>query len=457
VNKLTRISYKLMVRAVTVFERSMQSVSAKLRYYLVLQLAFDPRDDDVYIVSYPKAGTTVLQMMLYQMTTNGSMHVGHIDEVAPWFESHILRDSNHLNRMPSPRIFKTHLTFRQLPKQGRRIFLVRNPKDSCVSLYHHLRSLHGDRSSMAHFVRTFNRGFPMGLSVGSWFKHLRVCLSGYPNNRVLLINYDDLTRKLAEVVDRVALFCDVDLTETKRQEVIERCEIDFMRRYNSKFDPRLSDTRSESATFIRTGQAGTWVNELTPRMSSDIDHQLFRSLRTLARRVCDDVAFLKVDASPCKGVIAVTIEGKNGDRFLRNSLHTLPFAVFVGLRGIAIYVPDAIIRLGYIGGYIKNVIRDRLSALSGLKIDDCVKLSLNFSPPIQKFVGNASVSWIGVHHGVPGVVLRFATLSDDQKNILNQICLMCGEDLLCRDMDLLLHISSHKSTLKAPIESSTQS
>lgn len=45
--------------------------------------------DDVFLVTYPESGTTLLQMMLYQMTSDGT--------------------GRSLDAMPSPRIFKTHL------------------------------------------------------------------------------------------------------------------------------------------------------------------------------------------------------------------------------------------------------------------------------------------------------------------------------------------------------------
>src|SRR5206468_68583 len=40
---------------------------------------YSPRPDDLFIVSFPKSGTTLLQMILYQMTTAGEMDFPHID------------------------------------------------------------------------------------------------------------------------------------------------------------------------------------------------------------------------------------------------------------------------------------------------------------------------------------------------------------------------------------------
>jgi hypothetical protein len=44
---------------------------------------FGQRDSDIYVVSYPRSGTTLMQMILYQMTTDGDMGFKHIYDVSP--------------------------------------------------------------------------------------------------------------------------------------------------------------------------------------------------------------------------------------------------------------------------------------------------------------------------------------------------------------------------------------
>ena len=42
--------------------------------------------DDIFVVTYPRSGTTWTQMILYQLTTDGRMDFAHITQVCPWFE-----------------------------------------------------------------------------------------------------------------------------------------------------------------------------------------------------------------------------------------------------------------------------------------------------------------------------------------------------------------------------------
>ena len=49
-----------------------------------------------------------------------------------------------LDQAPSPRLINTHLPFRYLPKQHienqyKIVHFVRNPKDVCVSYFHHVQ------------------------------------------------------------------------------------------------------------------------------------------------------------------------------------------------------------------------------------------------------------------------------------------------------------------------------
>ena len=76
---------------------------------------FVPRPDDIFIVTYPRSGTTLMQMILYQLTTDGKMDFPHITTVSPWFERS-LKDGTAYDALPAPRVFKSHLSYGKVPK-----------------------------------------------------------------------------------------------------------------------------------------------------------------------------------------------------------------------------------------------------------------------------------------------------------------------------------------------------
>ena len=109
---------------------------------------FQALESDVLITTAPKAGTTWMQQILYQMRTGGDPNFDTIDAVVPWLErpragkswQQVLEDYDAL---PRPRLFKTHCTAEQTPGIGTAsiILTVRDPRDCCVSFYHHLMNM----------------------------------------------------------------------------------------------------------------------------------------------------------------------------------------------------------------------------------------------------------------------------------------------------------------------------
>jgi hypothetical protein len=308
-----RLLYPLMQGISGLICRALQSLVRGISYRSGV-LAYVSRPDDIFVVSYPKAGTTVLQMMLYQLSTDGDMSIPHIDSVAPWFESALNKGPEYLDRLPSPRIFKTHRPISHLPRAGRYIYVVRSPKDTCVSYYHHLTSLHGASISLPRFVATFLAG---SVPWGSWFEHMRRCSQVYMSRKVLLIEYEDVSRNLSGVVDRVADFCGFAPDENKRLEVIERCGFAFMKTHTLKFDPRFAGDRTDKTDFIRKGIVGDWENVMTPGLARMIDEKWLDTYeRTRAIRDLH-LSFSKTPMELCRGTIQWKLSANDGSVFTR--------------------------------------------------------------------------------------------------------------------------------------------
>ncbi|HYR11442.1 MAG TPA: sulfotransferase domain-containing protein, partial [Longimicrobium sp.] len=102
---------------------------------------YDGSPDDIFIVTYPKSGTTWLQMIVYQLTTDGAMDFAHIDEVSPHLEETMIPRRRKISDLrATPCVVKSHLPYHQVPKgPGRYIYCVRNGLDVAVSYHYHAR------------------------------------------------------------------------------------------------------------------------------------------------------------------------------------------------------------------------------------------------------------------------------------------------------------------------------
>lgn len=77
----------------------------------------------------------------------------------------ILNSIEYINNLARPRFIKTHLPFNLLPRQIRTsdktpkiIHVIRNPKDTCVSYFHHTKLFEGYRGNFGEFCRLFLAG-----------------------------------------------------------------------------------------------------------------------------------------------------------------------------------------------------------------------------------------------------------------------------------------------------------
>lgn len=97
---------------------------------------------------------------MWEILHDGKIDDRRLDERMPLIEGlilpvksypYVMKDAKSVERMfasfPVPRVFKTHLTFDLIPKgsdkatKPRYIYVMRNPKDVFVSLYHHCHNM----------------------------------------------------------------------------------------------------------------------------------------------------------------------------------------------------------------------------------------------------------------------------------------------------------------------------
>ena len=70
-------------------------------------LRFHGRDDDLFIVSFPRSGTTLMQMLVYQLLTDGRMDFEYIGHFAPFLEREV-PPGTAIELIRPPRVLKAH-------------------------------------------------------------------------------------------------------------------------------------------------------------------------------------------------------------------------------------------------------------------------------------------------------------------------------------------------------------
>jgi hypothetical protein len=246
-------------------------------------MEYDGSPDDIFIVTYPKSGTTWLQMIVYQLTRDGAMDFTHITEVSPHLEAMMIPWGRKIPDLRgTPRVVKSHLKYHQIPKgPGRYIYGIRNGLDVAVSYHHHVRQyIPGwQQVSWGEFFSRFLEG---EVPYGSWFEHVTGWLGNRDRLNVLVVSYEELRADLEAGVKRIADFCGITIDPAAMPRILERCSFAFMREHEAKFalrEPPLPKPVSPRTPFIRQGQVGGWRQELDPRAASHFQEECDRRLR----------------------------------------------------------------------------------------------------------------------------------------------------------------------------------
>ncbi|XP_070498419.1 luciferin sulfotransferase-like [Chironomus tepperi] len=174
-------------------------------------------EDDVWVVTYPKCGTTWTQEMIWMLNNNLDYETASkivLEQRYPFLEvSSILKgyptDKVEIcKNLTRPRHIKSHLPYFLLPDQlwtvkPKIIYVVRNPKDTALSWYYHHKHLHGYTGTkeelMEAFVKDLMLYSPMNDHILDFWK-----IRNAPN--ILFLYYEDMKRNLDQEVKKAMKF-----------------------------------------------------------------------------------------------------------------------------------------------------------------------------------------------------------------------------------------------------------
>ena len=100
--------------------------------------AFRPRATDVFVVTYPKCGTTWVSAICHFLRSDDD-DFGEITEVVPWdVVAHDCGQDLDAAQVAAPRLFKSHEGADEIAKGAKYVYVARDPRDAFVSFYNFL-------------------------------------------------------------------------------------------------------------------------------------------------------------------------------------------------------------------------------------------------------------------------------------------------------------------------------
>jgi len=174
------------------------------------------------------------------------------------FPDWMAKSVEYTANLQSPRVIKTHLPFEFLPPKlmdtCKVIVVCRNPKDACVSYYHHHASFpdHKMKPNFPDFANLFLQG---AIEYGSYWTLLKSAWKYKDHPNMKIVWFEEIKEDMMKVIRDISKFIGYHMTEYKVLQLDDHLYIDNFRNL------LVESSGDESMKkFIRKGKVGDWKN-----------------------------------------------------------------------------------------------------------------------------------------------------------------------------------------------------
>ena len=240
------------------------------------------RADDIWIVTYPKCGTTWTQQIVRLILNRGREDGLTIEYAVPWVEAFgefpgkSFKYQVDVDKMTSPRAFKSHFPYEMMPcglpndTPGKYIYVIRNPRDVAVSYLHHDRAI--PFYPQYEWDEYFDKFMKGDVDFGNYFDHVLSWWAHKNDDNVLILTYEDMKKDLPSAVAKIAQFVGQDISQDLVDEIAHRTTFANMKRDSTANYEWMNKYRKPTATeFMRKGVVGDWKNYFSQEQIARLD------------------------------------------------------------------------------------------------------------------------------------------------------------------------------------------
>ena len=176
---------------------------------------------------------------------------------APLFQSDPL---THTKSLENPRVIKSHLPVTMLNpeifKVSKVVYVARNPKDACVSYFHHCSNpMYGQLKDFDKFAEFFKRG---SLMFGDYWHHLKTAYKLKDNPNVKIVWFEEMKKDLPKVIRELCDFLGYQLSAETVSALVDHVSIENMRQIG--VDQAPPEWKEAIEKHFRKGKVGDWKN-----------------------------------------------------------------------------------------------------------------------------------------------------------------------------------------------------
>eukprot|EP00095_Tigriopus_kingsejongensis_P000451 snap_masked-scaffold217_size252476-processed-gene-0.6 protein:Tk00451 transcript:snap_masked-scaffold217_size252476-processed-gene-0.6-mRNA-1 annotation:"hypothetical protein DAPPUDRAFT_231919" len=263
-----------------------------------IRQGFQVYEDDLWIVTPPKCGTTWTQEIVWLLLNNVDLNAAQINQFyripflelasirpkadqpypdgkernednLPLFQMHSLR---YAESMPRPRVIKTHLPLCMLPEKllttCKVVFVARNVMDMAVSYYYHTKLLLPMDFPFEEFAQVYKEGgilqtpmIPMILEAWQQRDHPHMCF----------LTFENMKLDTMAAIRTLQKFLGVHLEEKKLEQLHAAVQFESLKKntFVNKTKEFPNQDQANGKSFIRKGIIGDWKNHFSQDMRAE--------------------------------------------------------------------------------------------------------------------------------------------------------------------------------------------
>ncbi|XP_053376363.1 sulfotransferase 1C4-like [Mercenaria mercenaria] len=232
------------------------------------------RDNDLMLCTFAKTGTNWLFEILMMILNKSAKRI-KTNKVLTMLECVTAAEAD---QQPSPRVVNCHFPPRFLPlagmkeKQIKTVLCLRNPKDTAVSYYNHMKGIkvYGYDGKWEDWLPVYVQG---KLEYGRYSEYLLEWqreVQNDPGFPLHIMFYEDLKMNGRDELDKLLKFLDIQLDEQLKNDIIDMCG--FKKMAEEKGKDKISEAFIKpDFKFFRKGQVGDWKNWFTVAQNEMFD------------------------------------------------------------------------------------------------------------------------------------------------------------------------------------------
>lgn len=249
----------------------------------LIRKEFVVKDGDVFVVTYPRSGTTWTEQIVHLLVNNGRQGEQRLTDAVPWLETLPHRPNGmieFLKTMLSPRLFTSHLPYSLMPDvratTAKIIYVARNPKDVAISTYFHNQSKLGYEGSWEEYFQLFMHS---DVGFGPYFDHvLPWWQASQHDGHILFMKYEDMKQDPAGNVAKIGSFLEREADPQLIDMVVTLSSFQSMKS-NEVTNFEWIPQRADKPKHFRKGDIGDWINYFSAEQSQEMNDLVMKKMK----------------------------------------------------------------------------------------------------------------------------------------------------------------------------------